>query len=251
MNPTSARTVRRAIRPGFAALAAALFLALSGLAAHPAAAQQAGAETTPRIEVSGTGEVSVVPDMAWLSVGVSEQAESAEEALDAASVALEAVLARLESAGIAPGDIQTGSLRLAPDYTDASSYASRRVTSYTASSSVEVRVLDLAILGKVMDAVVADGANGLAGLRFDIRDDSEALAEARRAAVADARGKAELFAEAAGVSLTGLVSLVETGGGGYQPMPMMEARSVSSSVPVAEGEITISANIQMVYSVAE
>ena len=211
-------------------------------------------ETPPRIAVTGTGEVSAAPDIALVSIGVTQEAEESRDALDAMNAATAAVLERLEAEGIAPADMQTGALHLYPLYNNSTLSSGNRIDGYRAETTIRVRVRELGNLGPVLDTVVSDGANTLSGLQFDIDDPDPLLDEARRAAVADARAAAELLAEAAGVELGALIELTDQSGG-YNPGPvmMMEARS-SGSVPVAEGEVTISASVSMVYrigSVAE
>ncbi|QQA44008.1 SIMPL domain-containing protein [Pelagovum pacificum] len=227
----------------FAAMAAG-FVALFAFAATPAAAQ---GHDGPTIQVTGEGEVTVKPDMAYISIGVREEREDADAAVEAMSAALAMVLDRLEAEGIPPADIRTGTLRLDPMMSNGSSMSAPEVTGFVAYSSLEVAVRDLDRIGAVLDTVVQDGANSLDGLRFDLQDRSDALAEARQAAVADARDKAQLFASAAAVTLGDLVTLTE-GGSSAPPMPMMEARMMSD-VPVAQGEMTISAQVSMVYAV--
>ena len=115
-----------------------------------------------------------------------------------------------------------------------------------------VRVRNLGSLGEVLDAVVKDGANRLGGVRFDVLNPEPLLNAARRAAVADARAKAALFADAAGVSLGDLIRLEEQGTG-LRPQPMMEMRMMadSSGIPVAGGEVSLQASLTLVYAIAD
>jgi uncharacterized protein YggE len=226
----------------------ALALVALAAAAQPATLQ---AETDRTIAVSGEGRVAVAPDLAWIDIGVAERDPDAETALDAMSVSLAAVLDRLATSGIGEADIQTSQIRLDIQY-DYSSNGNPRVDGYIATSSVQVRVRDLAILGKVLDAAVGDGANQIGGIRFDVTDRETPLNAAREAAVADAIARAGLFARAAGVTLGPLQSLSEAGGN-FDPVPMMDARMAieSSAVPVATGEMEISASVSMVFAIAE
>ena len=112
-----------------------------------------------------------------------------------------------------------------------------------------IRNLDLA--GKVLSAATGAGANQLYGLRFEIEDPSPLQVEARRAAVADARQRAERLAQLAGVKLGPAQSITEIDGGGSGPMPMFAAAKLDSSAPVERGELTITSTVQIVYSLAE
>lgn len=220
----------------------------------PMAAGAQGPAAERLITVTGEGIVAAVPDLAYVNLGVSQQAETAGAAMDAMSTSMTAVMDRLATAGIAPVDIQTGQLTLDPVY-DNSSYDSSggaKIIGYVATTMVQVRVRDLTVVGAVLDAVVQDGANRLAGVSFDLADRAPAMDEARRRAVADARARAELFAEASGVTLGALITLTEQSGY-LNPAPMFDARmeGASMAVPVAGGEVSLQAMVTMVYEVAD
>ena len=219
----------------------------------PAAAQTApAAAEAATLTVTGTGEVSAAPDMARISLGVLAQAPTAAEAVRAMSADMETVMASLAAAGVAQEDIQTSNLRVDVQQTYDEATQAARVTGYMAVTDVQVRVLDLATLGQTLDAVVQEGANQMNGLTFDLQDRKPALDAARRAAVADALDKAELYAGAAGVALGPIKALTEGTAGGGMPQPMMRmAMDAAESVPVAAGQITISADVTVTYGLGE
>lgn len=203
------------------------------------------------ITVTGLGEVSAAPDMARVTLGVSEEARTANEALTATSVTMTAIMAQLSEGGIASEDMQTTGLNLSPRYHHSSNSAPE-ITGYVAQNMLLIEVTDLEALGPVMDAVVAAGANRFHGLTFDMQEPRPLQDEARRAAVADAREKAALYAEAAGVTLGPLQSLGEADiAAGPQPVMMEMARMASDAVPIAEGEVTLSARVTVTYVIAE
>lgn len=211
----------------------------------------AWADTPERvISVIGEGRVTVTPDMASLSIGVRHEAATAREAMDLMNAGLTPVIERLRAAGLAEGDIQTGSLGLDPVYTYPEN-AAPVVTGYAAYSNVQVVVRDITLVGAVLDAAVSDGANTLGGISFGLADQAGAREEARRAAVADAAARAALYAEAAGVSLGAVMKISEAEA--YGPVqPFYEVRMAApASAPIAAGEIDITASISMVYGIAE
>lgn len=216
----------------------------------PLAAQ---AQDLRTITVSGEGKVAHAPDMAMIEVGVMAEDPLANVALTKMSEQLSKVQARLSSApGIAPEDLQTSNLSLSPRYKDGKYGEEDAILGFVASSTLHVRVKQLDQLGGLLDQVVQDGANTLGGLRFDILDPAPLVADARRAAVADARARAELYAEAAGVTLGPVLQLNEAGGYGRpQPEMMMYARAADSAVPIAQGEVSLSASVTMVYQIIE
>ena len=223
--------------------AAALFLSV---AAIPATAQDAG------LTVTGTGQVVASPDMAQLSLGVLAQAPTAGQAVRDMSADMEKVMTSLTAAGIAREDIQTSGLRVDAQQTYDEATQSSRITGYIAATDVSIRVLDLTTLGQTLDAVVQEGANQMNGLTFDLQDRKPALDDARRAAVADALDKASLYAQAAGMTLGPIMSLTEGGASGGAPQPMMRmAMDSAEKVPVAAGQITISADVTVTWGFGE
>ncbi|MCU0853902.1 MAG: SIMPL domain-containing protein [Rhodobacteraceae bacterium] len=232
------------------ALAVPVLAAFALPAALPAAAAD---EARATITVSGEGRVTAAPDLATLSVGVTTEAPTAREALDANSAALAAALARLKAAGIEDRDIQTQGLSLGPRYDYDQSGGAPRIAAYTASNMLNVRIRALDTLGAVLDAVVTDGANTLGGITFGLNEPDPLLDEARKAAVADARRKAELYAAAAGVSLGPVISISEqTGFYPPSPAPMASASlAKADAVPIAGGELALSANVTIVYAIGD
>lgn len=231
----------RSLRAAVLALPLMLPLALPALADTPAT-----------ITVIGRGAVEAVPDMAVLSLGVTTSAVTAAEAMAANSAALKAVIDRLTQAGFAERDVQTSNLSLNPNWEgQGQDGAPLRIASYTASNQVMIRVRDLATLGTVLDAVVTDGANTMNGLSFGLSEPRPAEDAALRAAVEDARAKAELMASAAGVQLGRILSVSEQGG--YAPpMPMFRADAMmAEAVPIAPGEISTQASVTIVWELAQ
>lgn len=214
--------------------------------AAPVAAQDAPA---PLITVTGEGVVEAAPDIATLMIGVTTQGETAAGALASNSAALEAVLARLTATGIDARDLQTSNLSLNPNWTGYDN-ATPTISGYVASNMLTVRVRALETLGSVLDAAVTDGANTLSGLSFGLADPEPVLNEARKEAVEDARGRAEVLARAAGVTLGKIVSISE-GGNVSVPVPMFRQDAASASVPVAGGELGMTAMVTISFEIVE
>jgi len=225
-------------------------LAAAAFAAMPLWADEA----RPTVSVTGEGHVAVAPDMATITLGVQTDGDSAKAALDANNAALSAVLDRLKAAGIEPRDIQTSGLTLGPryDYSRQNSDGTQKINGYVAANLVTVRVRAIGQVGSVLDQVVSDGANTLNGVTFGLADDGAVTDEARKAAVVDARRRAELYATAAGVKLGKPISIAEQTSYG-QPMPMQMAGAAmkSDAVPVAAGELGITASVAITYELSE
>lgn len=208
----------------------------------------AAAQDGPRsLTVSGTGSVAATPDMAVITLGVTQQGADPATAMDATSTATAAILRRMVELGIAAADIRTSDLSLSPVYDSRPAPDGvPRIVGYQAANMVTVRLRALDQLGPVLARALEDGANLLGGLSFGFADPAPLLTQARQAAVADARLRAETYAEAAGVSLGAVLRLSEATDPG--PGPMMRMMEAAASVPVAAGQSEISATVQMVFA---
>jgi uncharacterized protein YggE len=211
------------------------------------------AEAERVITTTGLGVIELEPDMASIDIGVTHQSRVAEEALVLTSEALTSVIARLEEAGIAPRDMQTQGLSLQPVWSRQApnSETPSRITGFVARNGLLIRVRDLTALGEILDTVVEDGANTFNGLRFSVQDPAEAIAAARAEAVEEAMTKARQLAAAAGVTLGPVQSIIENGGPPAPRMMDMAAARMSSNTPVAAGEVSLSAQVTMVFSILE
>lgn len=205
------------------------------------------------ITIEGRGEVTAAPDMAQISSGVTTQGNTAREALDANSAAMEQLIADLKAAGIEARDIQTSAFTVSPNYVyteerDANGYSlPPKIAGYQVSNSVTVTVRALDDLGAILDKSVTVGANTINGVTFGVADPSALLNEARKAAFADARAKAELYATAAGGTLADIESISESQGfNSPQPVAMYAMRAeAAADVPVEAGELAFSINVSV------
>lgn len=220
-------------------------LLLSALLATPALAEA----PFRVISVTGEGTVQASPDLATLSIGVTTQGDTAASALGSNSAALAKVMDRLRAAGIEDRDLQTTGLSLNPNWTSDES-GNSRISGYLASNQLTVRVRALPMLGAVLDAAVADGANTLNGLTFGLADPKPLQDQARKAAVADAIARATLLVEAAGGKVGPVVSITEQSGFA-PPMPMFRMDAAAAPVPVAGGEVGVTAQVSVVLEIAE
>ncbi|MEX0752233.1 MAG: SIMPL domain-containing protein, partial [Xanthobacteraceae bacterium] len=179
-----------------------VFLALTGgaAAAFTPAIAQAQEKPPSVLTVAGEGEVAVVPDLAVLTGGVITAARTAREASEANAKAMTAVMAALKEAGVADGDVQTARLSLQP-MRDQNRIGPARITGFQASNQVTIKIRELAKVADIIDRLVAAGANDISGIQFVVSSPSKLLDQAREAAVADARRKAEIYARAANVRL--------------------------------------------------
>jgi uncharacterized protein YggE len=227
-------------------LAALSLIALTTFAV-PALAQ----ETTPRrpvISISGEGILTAKPDRASISSAVVTEGKTAREALDANTAAMTSVLASYRDAGLEERDIATSGFTIQPRYADRKNNETPRITGYEVRNSVTVRVRDLDKLGDILDKAVTSGANQFNGLSFEISDADRKLDDARKAAFADAKRKAELYAAQAGARLGRVLDMSESGGS--RPMPVMmraDFAKAAAPVPIAPGESEVQVNVNVTF----
>jgi uncharacterized protein YggE len=229
----------------------ALVLGAASLAA-PAAAQQtvpiAQTIAGTRLDISATGEATRIPDVAIISAGVVTRATTATEAISQAAARMDRVRSALARAGIAPRDIQTSSINLNPEYRYENNQPPQLV-GYSATNQLTVRFRDIRNSGKILDALVREGANQINGPTLTIDQPDAALDEARAKAVAVGRARAELYARSLGMRVVRLVSVSE-GGGNYAPpppMPMaMQARGERDTA-IEPGEQKLQVTLSMVF----
>jgi uncharacterized protein YggE len=232
-----------------------MLAALLGLATLPAvpAFAQADASVTlrgTRLDVVTTGEVGRVPDIARVSAGVVTTAPTATGALEQNARQMASVRAALRKAGIEERDIQTSAINLYPDYRqDERTGNVPQIVGYRASNELSVKFRNIANTGKILDALVAQGANQINGPVLSIDKPEAALDEARTKALAAARARADLYARALGKKVGRILSISESGGGGM-PMPMMRMAAkgeASDSTSIDPGEQSLAVSLAVSF----
>lgn len=221
-------------------------LALAG-ASCPALAQVATINQSiagTRLDIEAAADVTRVPDIALISAGVVSRSASASGALEDSASRMGRVLAALKRAGIKESDIQTGNISLNPEYRYVQNEAPQLV-GYTASNTVNVRFRNIAASGKILDALVAQGANQINGPTLLVDRPEEALDEARAKAVAIGKARAELYAHALGMHVVRLVALSESGGSAPAPVPPMAlARAETRIEP---GDLKLGLSVHLIF----
>jgi uncharacterized protein YggE len=217
--------------------------------AQPASITQTIAGT--RLDINATGEVTRVPDVAIISAGVVSRSATATAALQDTANRMTKVLAALKRAGVEDRDVQTSSVNLNAEYRYPQDQAPQLV-GYTASNTVTVRFRDIRNSGKIVDALVGQGANQINGPNLVVDKPEAALDEARAKAIAVGRARADLYARSLGMRVVRVVSVNESGG--YYappppppPAPMMMARGERDSTSIQPGEQKLQVNVGMTF----
>lgn len=200
------------------------------------------------ITVNGEGKVSLLSDIATISIGVQTENKQASQAVTANSTQAADVLNKLKQFGISEKDIKTTNFNVYPrQQYDADGKPIE--TSYVVENTVSVRVTDVKKVGEIIDTVVKAGANNINNIRFDVSDPSAAYGQAIEAAMADAKAKAEVVAKAAGAKL-GPVKNVQVSIGGRTEQPMFReamAAPGAAQVPISAGQTDVVVSVTVAY----
>jgi uncharacterized protein YggE len=225
---------------------AVIGVALVALVAGAArAGGAASAQPGHSIVVTGQGSVRTTPDRAQLSVGVSTDAKAASAALRANGAETAKVIAAVKAQGIPAADIQTELVSLSVRY----SQNGDAVVGYTATNSISVVVRTLSKVGPAIDAAVEAGANQVSGPNLALSDRNAFYRRAIRVAIANARGKAQAIARAAGLTLRRITNVTESGG----PTPVsVDSKTAlpATGPPIEPGTQLVQATLTVTFSAA-
>src|SRR3954470_24136332 len=205
--------------------------------------------TGARLDISATGEVTRVPDIAIISAGVVSRSPTATGALQDAANRMQRVLAALKRAGVADRDVQTSNISLNPEYRYVENQPPQ-LTGYTASNKLTIRFRDIRNSGKILDALVSQGANQINGPSLTVDKPETALDEARARAVVSGRARAELYARSLGMRIVRVVSVSESGGyAAPPPMPMYARAEIAQAADtkIVPGEQKLQVTLAMTF----
>ncbi len=231
-------------------------LVLAALAScAPQAATGATNTVTRQINVSGVGEVALVPDLAYINLGVRSQSEDVGEAFNQNNEQAQKISQALTNLGVDEKDIQTSAFNIYPQqiYGPQGPIGpdDQGTTVYIVENTVYVTVRDLQNLSTLLDAVIMAGANNINGITFDVSNKVEAEKEARCLAVEDAKARASELAELAGVELGEPININVYSSG--TPVPTYEGKylgsGLASQTPISAGQLTLTVNADMSFEI--
>lgn len=199
------------------------------------------------LEVSAEGVSTRIPDVALIQAGVVTQSATASEAMAQNAQRMRAVVAALRKAGIAERDLQTASISLSPQHR----YENNQppiLIGYQASNQVTVRFRDIAKSGAILDTLVKQGANNISGPNLTVDKPEAALDEARADAIARARARATLYANAAGLKVDRILAISESGAmpaPGPQRLFSAKAEAAADTMVIAgEQELNVTVSVR-------
>lgn len=224
-------------------------VALSALALPAAAAEVQIQAQAPVVELSVSETVNAAPDVAQVGTGVTTRARTAKEAVGLNAAAMQQVVDRLKTLGIATKDIQTSNFNLNAQFNYPNGGGTPVFTGYEASNQVSVKLREIAKVGDVLDALVGAGANNINGPSFMLDDDTAPQQAARMRAFQRGQAMAQDYARMAGYTGVRLLEVSESvqGRGPVPPMPVAYAVERDAKTPIAAGEVGTTVNLTVKY----
>ncbi len=208
------------------------------------------------IWVTGEGKVSVVPDTAILSLGVEAQSATVAEAQEQAASAMTAIVAQLDSYGIAEKDIKTTHFSISPVRRWAEDREEEILIGYRVTNTVTAKIREIDNTGAIIDAAARAGGDytRINSISFTVDDPAPYREEAREKAMADAEAKAMQLADLGGVKLGKPTYISESGGftpvvREFYPEAPMPVPAPAAPTPISAGETEVSLSVQVVYSI--
>jgi uncharacterized protein len=224
----------------------------ASLVIGPVLASPAAQDSAPvnSLTVSGSGEAFGSPDIAYLEVGASFGDADVVVAFQTVNDTMDKVIQTLVDLGIERKDLRTTGINM---YTEERYTPDQGPTGefiYRVSNTVRITIRNVDIVDQVIVAAIGAGANNVYGFNFGIADTTELEREARVNAVADARARAAHLAETMGVKLGDPIIITETTNSGV-PALAAPAMSGGGGAPVEEGQLSVSVQLQVTFSISQ
>src|SRR5947209_4322748 len=226
----------------------------SSVSTQASAPSSAPISEQAHIQVQGTGTISAKPDLVNLQVGVQIQKDKLEDAQSEAATKMDAATQQLKAAGIDDKDISTAQFNVEP-VMDYQQNVPPRVTGFRVTNILNVKIHDISKAGKLIDSLVASGANTVYGLSFGFSDPSALMNQAREQAMKDAQDKASQLARLGNVTL-GAPILIQDGGsntpGPVVPFADTSAGKAAGAVPptaINPGQQEIRVDLSVMYAI--
>ncbi|MBT3319923.1 MAG: SIMPL domain-containing protein [Clostridia bacterium] len=208
-------------------------------------------QTKSELSVTGAGSIKVMPDVAYVTVGVTTNHKNAATAQSQNKDAMNAIFAALKEAGLSDDDMRTTNYSTTPRY----NYDTQSITAYEVRNMVELTITDIDNVGKYIDIAAENGANTSYPVNFSLLDQSGPYNEALKLAMTTAMGKAEAIISASGNTIVGTLRISENSFGyvAYEKYDMVADVAMDemagAPTPITAGELEITANVTVVYEI--
>ncbi|MCC6905988.1 MAG: SIMPL domain-containing protein [Anaerolineae bacterium] len=229
----------------------------AALAGCGAVGPAASGGTTNTISVSGYGEATAAPDIAYIGLGVDVADENVGTAVESSNATVQRIIDALKEAGVDEKDIQTTNFNVwQEDRYDPATGQPTGVKIYHVNNTLTVKVRDISLVSDIIDKGLAAGANQVNSLSFGIEETRPLETEARAAAIEDARARAEEMAAALGVRLGNVVYVSDSTGYG-QPVLRSDVASAAAggmgggagAPPISEGQLVVGVTVSISYEI--
>jgi len=236
-------------------IVAVMIMALSGCAVRPDGdgtgliTVEENKQEPKSITVSAQGMVKVMPDVAYVTVGVTTQDADMQKAQNSNAQVINAMFEALKSAGLTDDDMRTTQYNAYPIYDYSSD--TKKIVSYEVTNQIELTIIDIDPVGEIIDFAVNNGANMTDSISFGLQDEQSSYNDALKLAVDAAKAKAETLAEAGGVNIIGTLQMAENSIGGqvFREYAEAAADENSGATPISAGDLEIQANVTVVYEI--
>lgn len=237
-----------------------LVIALTGCAVAPAQSGQnsdkivvelgENISTANKLTVSATGSIKVMPDVAYITVGVKTQNKDMKKAQQDNKAKMNQLFDAMKKQGLTEDDMRTTNYSAYPMYDYKN--GKNTITGYEVTNMVEITIKDIDSVGEFLDIAADSGANTSYPIDFSLLDQSEHYNEALKDAVTQAKTKAETIATAGGYQIVGTLEITE-GSYGYYPdrkyFAMDDAEAEDAATPITAGELEVTANITVIFEI--
>lgn len=205
------------------------------------------------INVTGSGDISIKPDIAYLSIGVEAQAATAQEAQKAVAAQIAKITNLLKNTWkIEAGDIQTSGFYVQPNYIY-NEKEGQKLKGYNASHTLQVKYRQLDKIGQLLDEASKSGANRIDNVRFTVENPDQYQEQVINKALANAELKAGIIAKGVKRQLGAVISVSQNG---ISSAPMYEqsyltmaksSASQAADTSVEAGEIKVNTSLNVQY----
>jgi hypothetical protein len=202
--------------------------------------------------VSGEGKVTVVPDIAKISLGIEETGLSLKDVQNKVNQKSQDLTSVLKKLGIGEKDIKTAAYNVYPEYNYGVN--PQKITGYRISTTYEVKIKDFEKINEVLVKATEAGVNSIGNIAFEVNETTKnaKLNEARKQAVEEAKTKADGLAHAAGISLGKIINVSESQGAEPRPYYALK-EGIDSATPVQPdiqpGETELSVTVSLSFEI--
>jgi uncharacterized protein YggE len=241
--PNRSRTLTRLLVLASAAFAV---VTVAGCDSKSAPTLVPGTAAPRQVTVIGEGKVDGTPDTLRISLSIAATAPDAIGASNQTSSRANAVTDALVGQGIDRKDIRTTTVTLQPQYGGSDNTT---VVGYQSSISIDAMVRKIETGPQVLGVVTTTGGDTtrINSVAYSIEDDSQLVKDARSRAFADAKNRADQYAELSGLNLGKVLSISETGTGAPPPPPSPVRYDIAESVPLSPGQQTVGFSVTVVW----